>query len=436
MKRSVLVIIIIIVIAALAIGLWLYMGNQSPSAATTSGTTGSLPPTGNQGSGVTGGNGSENGAGSGSLPPTGVPQGTGNATQFGLVSNEPVFTYFADTGNNIEIVEPNGEIAEVANGQKGQANILSSSQIQNLITAGFSYDGTKALVNFGDPTNPQTSVFDLSTKAWLPLSAGITAPVWSPIDRRIAYLGKNSNGTVTLSTLDLSKAASRPAALLTLAAQDLTISWPTANIVVLSDRPSAYMQGSAWSYNLQTKKLSGIAGPAYGLFGIWSSASNPFGLIWGSDSYGRGGGLTLLSASGATTTVQDLTFLTLPSKCAFNTELKPAAASTPAASSTKTGPKATPTPAPATYLAIYCAVPQDSGSFSGNILPDAYDQMSFFTSDNFYRIHTDTGATDAVLLPTGNFDATDLRVFNNILFFVNRYDQKLYAISLANQTGQ
>ena len=138
---------------------------------------------------------------------------------------------------------------------------------------------------------------------------------------------------------------------------------------------------------------------------------------------------------------QDLTFLTLPSKCTFNFEVPapiPVTGSVVATTTTGThtsGTKAiVPTPiAPTTqapaYLAAYCAIPQDTSKLNGAKLPDDYEKMSLFTQDNFYKIHTDTGATENFFLPTQILDASKLKMFNNILFFVNRYDQKLYAIS-------
>ncbi|HEX4104558.1 MAG TPA: hypothetical protein VHZ04_03770 [Candidatus Paceibacterota bacterium] len=423
MKRSLYIIIgIVVLILIVAVVFWFVRGQSSPAATTTTG-AGSLPSTGTQGS-STGGNIG------GSLPATGVTEGNGSGTSFGLVSNEPALSYFVDPQNDVDVVEPNGEVAEIANGQNGQANFLSSSQIQSLITAGFSYDGAKAFVNFGVPANPQTSVFDMTAKAWTPLAAGIVSPVWSPADYRIAYLATNANGSVTLTTLDISKAGNKPVALVTLAAQDLTLAWPTKNVIVLTDRPSAYSLGTMWFYNLSTKALTPAATPAYGLVAAWSATTKPVAVMWGSGASGRGGGFSLVGALGTSTqtTAQSLNFLTLPSKCTFNTETEPVATPTPSVATTT--PKATPTPAPQTYLALYCAVPANQSALSSVPMPDTYDQMSLFTSDNFYRIHTDTGVTDAVLLPTGSYDATDLHVFNNILFFVNRYDQKLYAISL------
>jgi hypothetical protein len=85
-----------------------------------------------------------------------------------------------------------------------------------------------------------------------------------------------------------------------------------------------------------------------------------------------------------------------------------------------------------TTLNLYCAVPRDQDTFGVARLPDEYDQKMLFTADDFYRINTTSGALSTVFSNTNlTLDATDLKIANGILFFVNRYDQKLYAIKLA-----
>ena len=64
-------------------------------------------------------------------------------------------------------------------------------------------------------------------------------------------------------------------------------------------------------------------------------------------------------------------------------------------------------------------------------LPDDYNQMSLFTSDDIYRINLQSGAIDTTFKdPTQNMDISDVKLFNQTLFFVNRYDQKLYGVQL------
>jgi hypothetical protein len=82
------------------------------------------------------------------------------------------------------------------------------------------------------------------------------------------------------------------------------------------------------------------------------------------------------------------------------------------------------------YLALYCGVPRSSSGFSSARLPDDYETMALFTSDNIYKIITATGVEQVLWSDaTQNVDVSDVRFFNNALFFVNRYDQKLYGLT-------
>ncbi len=416
MRRRIIYIIIavVVIVIAVVVAYWFFFSQQSAPAQ--SGSSGTLPEAGLQTSSP--------GAGGASGGIASYPTGggtTSSAVSFGVISDEPVLDYFVDAQNNVTVVEPDGKIASVVN---SQATFLSSTQIQGLIRAAFSFDGKKILVNFGDPSNPQTSVFDLATKAWTPLAVGIVSPAWSPTDYRIAYLKTDPGGTQTLTTVDAAKASSRPAALLTLHTQDLSLVWPNKDQMVLSDKPSALETGSAWLFTPTKGTLTEPIPPQNGFEAIWSATTSSAALVFGSGAAARGG--TLLLWNPVTDALRGLAFLTLPPKCAFHYEVPPAAAST-AATSTST---ASSTPAATNYLALYCGVPQNTNKFNISTLPDAYLQMGLFTSDSFYKVNTENGSLHVLFSPPQSMDAINLKIINSTLFFVNRYDQKLYALSL------
>jgi hypothetical protein len=424
MKRSLLIIIAIIaVIVIVGVIYWFFLRNLL-AAPGQEGSTGSLPQTG---TGIVGGGGNSGSGGalpSGGNPAGGIPTAT---TRFGVVSNEPIFAYFVDAQNNVIAVEPDGKIAYITN---GQTTFLSSSQIENLLSADFSYDGTKILVNFGDPNSPQTSIFNLATKSWSPLAAGIISPIWSPSDYRIAYLTANAAGVKSLATFDVSKNTAKPTTLLSLNAQDLSLSWPQKNTITLSDKPSAFAQGFIWLFDIQKKTLARPIADNFGLETLWSNTTSSVGIIFSSGAGKFGGTLSIMNDV-STNQTKNIVFLTLPSKCAFHYE----AAVTSSVSMATTATSASTTASTTTlsiippYLALYCAVPNDPATLTRARLPDDYNQETLFTVDNFYKVHTNTGDMESFFLPTVPLDATNLKMFNNILFFVNRYDQKLYAIS-------
>jgi hypothetical protein len=419
MKRVLIYVFIAVIIIGI-IGVIIYFlvhsGNQSENQ---TGQTGSLPSTNGE-------TFSQNA--SGSLPNGGILN-NGNSSaatrNFNIVSNEPAIDYFVDSRGGVTIIEPDGKIAAIAN---NNADTISPSKIQNIINAGFSYDGAKILVNFGDPKNPQTSVFDIKAKSWMPLPAGMVSPQWAPADYRIAYFRNNSDGTEALETLDASKVKNNIVAIMTLHIQDVSLLWLSKNKILFYDNPSIYTYGSVWFFDLQKKSVTPVITEQRGMEAVWSNTTTTMGIMFVGNTSQYGGRLQLVNGSGSKT--EQLGFLTLPPKCLFNpfsvleTSGATRTAITTIASST----------ASSSYLALYCGVPRDQNAFSSNKLPDDYEKMALFTSDNIYRIDTSNGSVVALFDDQNqNMDVSHVKIFNDSLFFVNRYDQKLYSLSLNHQ---
>ncbi len=410
MKRYIYIILGIIVIAAIAVAVIFFLKNGSSSSSLFgfgSGNSGSLPQTGVQG-GTTGGqqggtNGSSTAANSTSSNT--APQG-GLVQNFGIVADGPVLDYFVDAQNNITAIKPDGTVILVSG---GTSSTLSTTAINDIITASFSYDGKKILVSSGDPNAPQTNIFDVAAKTWSSAPQGLQSPRWSPSNYQIAYLSQSASGMLSLSTIDASNLKKAPSTLLSLHATDLSLQWISKTQFVLSDKPSAENNGSVLFFDSQKNTVTPVVYENAGTESIWGvNATNTLGLVF----EGNGGGsiLRLITTTGAV--YHTLTSLTLPSKCVFSVE---------------SAPSSTPT----SYL--YCGIPTDPSAISSAQLSDNYNMMSLFTSDEITRINTASGARDVLWSDSSqNVDATDLKFFNGTLFFVNRYDQKLYALTLAS----
>lgn len=433
MKRYIYIIIGIVVLAAIAILILFLIKNNSgaPSVSLSGGTTsGTLPTTGTQGVGNPGtSSGLTTGSGVATL---GLPSTTGTSSivsrqmavlNFGVLSQNPVLDYFVDAQNNITAIEPTGVIFSVSN---GQSTVINSSTLAGIISAHFSYDGKKIVVSYGDPANPQGTIFDVTTQAWTALPQGMQSPQWSPADNyQIAYLAPTASGKLDLATINAAALKTAPSVLLALAANDFTLQWPSQGEFILSDKPTSQNAGSIWAFNSKTITLTPLVYETPGAEGIWSSnTAIPYGLVFFNDASGQGNALQLQAISGSLPT-QPLSFSTLPSKCTFNTELMAAATST----ATSTSAAATSTP----YLALYCGIPRSTSGFSSARLPDDYNTMALFTSDDIYKINTATGETQSLWSDgTQNMDVSDMKFFNNALFFVNRYDSKLYGLTFSN----
>ena len=449
MKRYIYIIIGIIVAAAIAI-LILFLIKQSTGSSSLNpfaASTGSLPAAGTQGSN---GSGTESGVSTlGLSSATSSPAGAGGqavVSKFGVLSQDPILDYFVDAQNNITAIEPSGAVVAISN---GKSMTINSSTINSIISASFSYDGKKIVVSYGDPTNPQAAIFDVATNAWIALPQGMLSPQWSPINNyQIAYLAMPSAGKLALETIDAANLKAKPSALLTLNANDLTLQWPTKSEMILADKPTSQNAGSIWAFNSTAKTLTPLIYEVSGAEGIWShNAAIPYGLTFFNSVSGQGDTLQLQAFMGSLAT-QPLSFLTLPSKCAFNTEQMAVATSTSAAgtatsstassTATSTAKKEVAASAPAAptstpYLALYCGIPRSSSGFSSAKLPDDYLTMALFTSDDIYKINTATGAEQVLWSDaTQNMDTSDMKFANNALFFVNRYDSKLYGLTFSN----
>ncbi|MDE2020885.1 MAG: hypothetical protein KGJ13_11165, partial [Patescibacteria group bacterium] len=387
----------LLITAAFAAVIWIVVyfltrNNQPENQTGQLGQTGTLPST--AGVGGTPGQGTSGAAQTGATPGgQNLPAKT--LSSLILFSNEPTLDYFIDGHGNGTIIEPDGEIATIAN---KNADVVSSLKIQKIIGAGFSYDGTELLVNFGDANNPQTSVFDVRTKSWTPLPVGMISPRWSPFDYRIAYLQNNADGTKTLTTLDASKTKNNSTAIITLHIQDISLRWLSKNKMLLYDAPSIYTFGSVWALDLQKKSINPVITEQRGLEAAWSNATATMGITLTGNTSQYGGQLQLVDGSGNKT--ERLGFLTFPQKCLFNQFPDLATSSTTLAAATATTATSTkmpsstvsaaaiPSTASSSYLALYCGVPRNQNALSYGKLPDDYNQMALFTSDDIYRINT------------------------------------------------
>lgn len=440
MRRTYMIVGGVIVLAAVGLIIFVLVNRGSSTPSTGPGATGTLPgvATGNGGNGNAGSATGGTGAASTpvALPPLGATSGgstSGAVTpHMGILSNELVLEYFVSPTNVVTTVHPDGKIESITN---GQSTYLSSSEIHNVVSASFSNDGKKILIGFGSATSPQWSVFDVASKAWSVLPVSPMAAVWAPSGYTIAYFAPASGGTA-LSTLDLSSSKSKPRALVTFPSEDFVLSWHSPDEIILADRPSAVFSGSIFALNVKTGVLRNIVLNRVGLEAQWNQSAT-MAVILAGTSLARGGELGIIDANG--TLLHAMNFLTLPSKCAFTPPAPPTPpvvktttkASTSTPSSTPTSASSSATSTTPVLPGLICAIPQDTNALQRVGLPDTYEQKMLYTADTFYGITLNTGS----LIPlfrddSQSFDATDVKIVNGSIFFVNRYNEKLYGLIL------
>jgi len=338
--------------------------------------------------------------------PGGAEQPTTSGT-FGVVAEAPAVDYFVDASGTVILVQPDGQIVSVA---QELETVLSASSIAPLTKAIFSFDGKKVLVVFGERNALHLSVFDVAARSWQPLSfnGNVQDITWSPNDHRLLYLIENG-GSATLATLNVDDKTAKPRELARLHVNDVLLQWTHPDVITIASRPSALVAGSIWTFNPTSRVLTPVAQGVPGAEVIWDRRSNK-GLLLKSSERG-GGTLSLITRGG--NVLRELDVLTLPEKCTFWTGKRAA---------TSTG---------ATTSSLLCAAPRIQDAFLRNTIPDVYLKRALYTEDDFLAVDTDTRETYSIFSDQERpLDATQLKVVRDALFFINRYDQRIYAISL------
>ncbi len=348
------------------------------------------------------------GAGPITLPPvpeaakeTGVPDklGTVAGKEPTKIASGQVFDYFVYSATSSVVFQADGQVALLT--QSG-AEVISSTEIKGIVQAGFSYNGGKLAVIFGERSAPQASIFDIQTKSWSPLSDAVYSFAWSPSDGRLAYLAKNGANS-EIKTLDAAKANAKPQTVLSFAAEDIVLSWPRPDQILASQMPSAKVPGSLLKVDVAKKTLLPLVQDQNGLDAVWSGVSDR-GLVFESGLGEKGGTLRLADSAGQAQ--RTMSFITLPEKCVFY-----------AAADGKEN--------------LLCGVPLNYDLWNANALPDAYLKKEIFSRDWIYRVDVGTGDIEVIYDGAGAvLDATNLRVKDGVLYFKNRLDGSLYGLNL------
>ncbi len=350
--------------------------------------------------------------------------GANQQSQLNVVINNPVLGYFVDSNSTL-FVQPDGQIIKLAD---NKTEVLSASAINNIAAASFSFDGKKVLAIMKDQSGEQASVFDTTKKTWQPLPGNSQAAVWSPTDYQIAYFSKAADSSL-LSFWDAGSSTAKPKTILRLRQEDAALSWPVPDKIFISDKSSAVSNSSVWVFGVREKTLSPVIQGRPGLETIWSSSSPMFGLVFSANQNAQGGQLELVSGSGAL--LKNINFLTLASKCLFYEKTVGQATSTTGATAiaTTTQPKPAAKPRPQTVLV--CAVPRDRATLDITALPDDYEMKALFTADDFFEINIDEASIKTIFNGRAkNFDATKLKISGQNLFFISRFDEKVYSLPL------
>ena len=327
-----------------------------------------------------------------------------------------VFDFLPISENEIVYIKTDGKIMRE---RGGVLESLNEGVANNLQDSSISKDGSYVFLRFGDKDNPQSSLFSVKDKTWQPLSESISTYDWSPAENSLAYLAQGQSGNY-LMTRDFSDPKSKPKKILTLHAKDLWLTWVAKDKILLTEKTSAYTSGSAWMVSLPGATLEQVFPDQLGFRLEWNDLIKK-GLVWTGNRAQRGGELLLIGSNQSI--LQQFEFMTLPDKCAFNTEMMEVATTTKVAGSNRI---ATSTVKMVGDTYVFCGVPQDQRSFQINPIPDAYDQRLIYTEDNIYKIDVANGSIQPLPQKSpGSIDVKDIKISGKKIFILNRFNNNL-----------
>jgi len=283
----------------------------------------------------------------------------------------------------------------------GADEALTSSSIENFQSLESSLDGKRVIIKSGNSGASKFVVYNSENNIFESLPDKITAADFSPDGKKAAYFSANAgdpgkSDLITKSLIDLKQ---KPATLLSLYQGDFSLNWISQNKITLVPKPSAFYPASIWAVDVVKKTLSRLTSEENGLNGLivnWSS-DGKIGLQFSSSMEGRSRILNLINDQGEV--MANFEFVTLPEKCFVS------------------DPK------------IYCAIPQSIPDKSA--LPDDYLKNAVYFVDSLYQIDITSNSFERIF--DGNasaIDAINLNFVDGKLFFINKYDSKLYVLEL------
>lgn len=325
-----------------------------------------------------------------------IPSGQQNLSQesgikLGLLYDKPIVDYFIKQNGEVIIVDEAGKIIKLVSGQEEVIN-ESASPPKNAL---FTNDGSKIVFIFPN----LISIFDLTTKNWRQISEEIIEVALSP-KNELAYLKKDGS----IFKLDITKDNFTPQKIIQINNLDSYLLWKNDKELFIVSRPSSLNVGIVLLLNTKNKDLSLI----YELPGLSFSWDSKFdnGLLFSADQLGRGGKIFWVNKDFQNIR---LSFITIPSKCIFGEKLSNSTTS---------------------ELVLICGIPQDQSLLKDKILLDDWLSYDLYTEDDIYQINLKEGFIEPILINQQGLDIDQVKLYKNGLSFINRFDKKLYFISL------
>jgi hypothetical protein len=326
---------------------------------------------------------------------------TQTQTPLESVSESPVFGASVIGDNRIGFFR-DGALRQFSYGGGGE-EVLVPDLPGKMLQVRWSPDKRKALALLGNKDGQRWYFIDLDTKLFVPLKDGLTSPTWSNLSEKIFYFFRDEKGSTSIYIAKPDGTESSEIAIAPPILNPFSQMVPGTAILSYWSRPAAFEESSLYTVPIVGGTPEKIFSGKYGANFLWSPNGNKV-LI--TNTIGKGGSdvrLGIANQKGGE--FHTLQVPTLISKTVWAKDGK------------------------TVYYALPLSLPQTA------VLPDDYFSKSLATTDSFWKLDTETGKSDRVILPEnilGNFDSIDLFLDpdETSLYFTNRTDNKLYRIHL------
>lgn len=285
--------------------------------------------------------------------------------------------------SNINFTTPNQNIGETKLQIISDGPVLSLSENKGIISF-YDFKGQLWQLSQGESKpvlSNQTPIENLSEIIW--------PKVFSPDGKKIVY--QKNNG---LFTSDLSGKNQRTL-IRGLKLQDIILKWPTVNNIALIGKPSGLVAGGLWFLDARNFSIKKIIGDFFGLEALFSPDGGSFIYSY-TEQNGKNSTLALYDKKGNQKIIKSVS--TLVDKCVWAKDL----------------------------ISIYCAVPKSWPDFA--VLPDDYYKNTFLTSDDIWKINTETGEKTIIAEGVGDISNLAINKDENNLFFISKENQLIYKL--------
>lgn len=309
------------------------------------------------------------------------------------ISNEPLVGYWTSKlDGSVYGVSSDASILRLEPNLRAQ-RISAIRIVGEVVGAAPSPRGEMVLVEIRDGLTRSYKIFDAEKRVWRSLPDGVDAATWNQEkkDPEVLFLQsatEDGDTSYELKVLDTSRNNPR-----TLASNfnflDVRLYWPTNDEIYISERPSI-RGGYAYIYSIKDSTLRRVASSGAGLW-----------LSWGPDgsTLAYESNVGLIGTTGKGLEIK-LPKNTTPDKCA---------------------------PYKEGYI---CAVPQEI--YGEGEMPMAYLAGAKTSNDSIVLVRADEQSRVLWAAEDNSLEvnATELRVIDDSIYLINRYDNSLYRFTL------